>query len=87
MTSEEMEGTEKAREGKGREGKRVRGMEGQQAATSVLTVTEVSVFGKVMTLMMDIQNWQGGHAGDGVHKQVYAMSCLSDVIRYIGSLH
>lgn len=82
MSSEEMEGTEKAREGKG-----VKGTEGQQAATSVFTVTEVGVFGKVMTLMMDIQNWQGGHAGDGVHKQVYAMSCLSDVIRHIGSLH
>lgn len=82
MSSEEMEGTEKAREGKG-----VRGMEGQQAATSVLAVTEVAVFGKVITLIMDIQNWQGGHVDDGVHKQVYAMSCLSDVIRHIGSLH
>lgn len=41
-------------------------------------VTE-AVLGKVMPLLMDVQIWQGGHVGDGVHKQVYAMSCLSDV--------
>lgn len=75
MSYEETEGIGKAREGKG-----VRGVEGQ------CLLSEVGVLGKVMPLMMDIQNWQGGHAGDGVHKQVYAMSCLSDVIRNICSL-
>lgn len=61
----------------------MRGVEGQWAPTSASAVTELGVLAEVMSLMMDIQNWQGGHAGDGVHKQVYAMSCLSDVIRHI----
>lgn len=60
----------------------MRGVEGQWAPTLVCAFAEVGVLGKVMPLMMDIQNWQGGHAGDGVHKQVYAMSCLPDVIRH-----
>lgn len=78
MSYEETEGIGTAREGKG-----VRGVEGQWAPTSVSAVTEVGVPGKGMPLMVDIQNWQGGHAGSGVHKHVYAMSCLSDVTRHI----
>lgn len=82
MSYKEMEATEK---GRGRKGKR--GVEGQQVLSSVLSVTEVSALGKVMPVMMDIKNWQGEHARDGkVYKQVYAMSCLSDVIRHIFSL-
>lgn len=80
MSCEETEGIGTAGEGKGE-----RGVEGQWAPASVSAVTEVGVLGKVMPLMMDIQNWQGGHVGDGVHKQVNAMSCLSDVIRHICS--
>lgn len=82
MSCEEMEATEKDRERKGE-----RGVEGQQVASSVLSVTEVSVLDKAMPVMMGIWNWQGEHARDReVYKQVYAMSCLSDVIRHIFSL-
>lgn len=76
MSCEETEGMGTAREGKG-----VRGVEGQWAPTSVSAATEAVALGKAM----DIQKWQGGHVGDGVHKQVYAMSCLSDVSRHICS--
>lgn len=69
MPCEETEGTGTAREGKG-----VRGMEGQWAPNSVSTVTEVGILDRVVPLMMDNQNWQGEYVGDGVHKQVYAMS-------------
>ena len=69
MSCEEAEGIGTAREGKG-----VRGVEGQWAPTSVPAVTEVGVLGKVMPVMMDIRNWQGGQAGDGVHMICYVMS-------------
>lgn len=49
MSCEEMEATEKDRERKGE-----RGVEGQQVASSVLSVTEVSVLGKAMPVMMGI---------------------------------
>lgn len=48
----------------------MRDVEGQWAPISVPAVTEAVVLGKAMPLVMDIQNWQGGHVGDGVHKQV-----------------
>lgn len=79
MSFEETEGVGAAREGKG-----VRGVEGQWAPTSVSAGTE-AVLGKVMPLVLDVQKWQGGHEGDGVHKQVCALSCLSDVSRHICS--
>lgn len=53
--------------------------------TLVSAVTEAVVLGEVMPLVRDVQNWQGGHVGDRVHKQVYALSCLSDVSRHICS--
>lgn len=79
MSFEETEGIGTARQGKG-----VRDVEGQWAPTSVSAVTE-AVLGEAMPLVIDVQNWQGGQVGGGVDKQVYAMSCLSDVSRHICS--
>lgn len=36
--------------------------------TLVSAVTEAVVLGEVMPLVRDVQNWQGGHVGDRVHK-------------------
>lgn len=69
MSCEAMEGIGTAREGKG-----VRGVGWERASTLLSALTEVGVLGKVMPVMM---------AKDVAHKQVYAMSCLSDVIRHI----
>lgn len=79
MSFEERESIGTARGGKG-----ARDVERQWALTSVPAVTEAAL-GEVMAVLMDVQNWQGGHVGDGAHKQVYAMSCLSDVSRHICS--
>lgn len=73
MSYEETEGIEKGR---------LQGVEMQWEPTSASAVTDIGVLGKVMPLMRDTQNWRGGHAGDGVYKQVNAMSCLSDVVRH-----
>lgn len=46
-------------------------MEGQWAPTSVPAVTDRGCCSQLGdATVMGVQSWQGGHVGDGVHKQV-----------------